>query len=161
MVELGPSYWKYIVSFVVLILVHVAKSFLGDHHDQRKPGPRRTVRLKAMFPALAHPSRSADMANHWGPKDACIQEIYSNVRPARRVGRLTDGSSRKASFASALHTSYGHGPRPLGAAARGQAFKIKTVSLHRPCHIVTSPNPYRHPRTHPPHLAHTCTRYPA
>ncbi|GHJ85887.1 hypothetical protein NliqN6_2289 [Naganishia liquefaciens] len=20
----------------------------------------------------------ADMANHWGPKDACIQEIYSN-----------------------------------------------------------------------------------
>lgn len=24
-------------------------------------------------------SYRADMANHWGPKDQCIQEIYSNV----------------------------------------------------------------------------------
>lgn len=64
----------------------------------------RYVSRQCLLP-LAHPCGSADMANHWGPKDACIQEIYSNVRDARRVGRLTDGSSRKALSVSALHTS--------------------------------------------------------
>ncbi|KAI5449796.1 hypothetical protein NCC49_004008 [Naganishia albida] len=46
MVELGPRYWKYIVTIII--------------NENLGQGGR------------------ADMANHWGPKDQCIQEIYSN-----------------------------------------------------------------------------------